>query len=226
MAELNPKDFIITRKRKKYKFALFHNSPLCFEIEEWHPNREFDVLEMGAGTGLFSVELASHNKTGKYVAVDVKADRLQTGARAAGATRLDNIQFLRARADQLDTVISPASLSSIWITFPDPFPKKRAAKHRLTHSHFLAFYERWLLPTGAIYFKTDARELFDWSLEELVREGWRIEELSFDLHTSDLPDEYKIHTTYETRYIREGKLINFVKATPPRQAKPQAVADT
>lgn len=57
MSFVDPNQFIITRKRKKYKFALFHNSPLCFEFDEWM-KREVDCLEIGAGTGLFSVELA------------------------------------------------------------------------------------------------------------------------------------------------------------------------
>ena len=56
MTLLDPKDFIITRKRKKYKFAKFANSPLCFELDEWKKT-SIDVVEVGAGTGLFSVEL-------------------------------------------------------------------------------------------------------------------------------------------------------------------------
>ena len=211
---LDPNEFIITRKRKKYKFALFHNSPLCFEFEEWKANTPFDVLEMGAGTGLFSVAHASQNLGLHYVAVDVKADRLQTGARAAEEAGLSNARFLRARADQLGDIISPSSLHAIWVTFPDPFPKKRAAKHRLTHAQFLKFYKQWLRPDGVLYFKTDATELFKWSLEQLVTAGWHIRELSFDLHESNLADEYKIMTTYEQRYIREGKPINFVKVSP------------
>jgi tRNA (guanine-N7-)-methyltransferase len=211
---LDPKDFIITRKRKKYKFALFHNSSLCFEIEEWPKGELIDVLEVGAGTGLFSVDLASHNMKDRYGAVDVKADRLQTGAWEAEKLGLSNIQFVRARIDQLEDALSPSSLSSIWVTFPDPFPKKRAAKRRLTHPHFLALYRQWLRPNGTLYFKTDAIELFHWSLEKLIEEGWRLEELSFDLHESPLPEQYKIQTTYEKRYKHEGKSINFVKATP------------
>lgn len=212
---LNPKDFIITRKRKKYKFALFSNSPLCFEVDEWPARDFFDVLEMGAGTGVFSAELAKQNTAHRYVAVDVKADRLQAGARWAEAEKLHNLRFLRARADQLDEIILPSSLSSIWVTFPDPFPKKRSAKHRLTHPHFLALYAKWLRSDGAIFFKTDAHNLFEWSLEQLVGEGWKIEELSFDLHESSLPDPYKVQTVYEARYKNEGKSIKFTRATPP-----------
>jgi len=60
MSFVDPNQFVITRRRKKYKFALFNNSPLCFEYDEWTP-RSIDVLEVGAGTGLFSVELAARH---------------------------------------------------------------------------------------------------------------------------------------------------------------------
>lgn len=216
MTSVNPNDYIIARKRKKYKFALFYNSALCFEYDEWPEDTPIDVLEMGAGTGLFSLALARANPKLQHVAVDVKADRLQTGARLAESEQLDNIRFLRARADELPAKIRRASVASLWVTFPDPFPKARSAKHRLTHPAFLALYEKWLMPDGALYFKTDARTLFDWSLEQLVEQGWYIRELSFDLHESDLSDTYKITTTYESRYRREGKSICFVKALPPK----------
>jgi tRNA (guanine-N7-)-methyltransferase len=213
--QLNPDDFVIARKRKLYRFALFHNSPLCFEVDEWKNSPPPNVLEMGAGTGLFSVALAETQLQSQFLAVDVKADRLQTGATLATEKQLSNLHFLRARADQLPELLSPRSLESIWITFPDPFPKERSAKHRLTHPQFLKMYERLLQKDGALYFKTDARPLFCWSLEQMVGEGWNIKELSFDLHESTLAQTYKVKTTYETRYINEGLTINFVKAAPP-----------
>jgi len=212
---LNPEDFIITRKRKKYKFALFHNSPLCFEFDAWPQLAPFDVLEVGAGTGLFSVALAETHPDTHYLAVDVKADRLQKGARQAEVLKQGNIEFLRARADQLAERMLPHSLRAVWVTFPDPFPRERSAKHRLTHPHFLTLYKSWLKASGALYFKTDPPDLFKWSLEMLVSEGWHIEELTFDLHETELSSEYKHRTTYEDKFIREGKPIGFVKATPP-----------
>jgi tRNA (guanine-N7-)-methyltransferase len=212
---VNPTDYIITRKRKKYRFALFHNNPLCFEVEEWTDQTPARVIEVGAGTGLFSVALAEADPDKEIVAIDVKADRLQTGARKAIEEQLKNLRFLRARGGQLDELFLPHSIEEIWVTFPDPFPKDRMAKHRLTHPDFLEIYEGLLAPGGALYFKTDALALFQWSLEQFVREGWRIEELSFELHESVLSDIYKLKTTYETRYMNEGIPINFVKVTPP-----------
>ena len=214
MSVVDPNEFIISRKRKKYRFALFHNSPLCFEVDEWKNAPVSNILEMGAGTGLFSVAQAERESTERYVAVDVKVDRLQTGAHLAGEKNLSNLRFLRARADQLPELLKAHSLERIWVTFPDPFPKDRSAKHRLTHPQYLKIYADLLQSGGALYFKTDAKTLFDWSLEQLVAENWKLEELSFDLHESSLSEDYKIKTTYEARYINEGLKINFVKATP------------
>ena len=215
---LNPDDFVIARRRKKYKFAKFHNAENCFEFDEWrdfYRQRQPGVsrLEVGAGTGLFSVELAARYPDKLFAAIDIKADRLQKGAYIALERSLKNIYFIRARADQIGDLFALSTLVNIWVTFPDPFPKKRAAGRRLTHPYFLRRYAQLLQPGGELLFKHDDRDFFCWSLEQLVAEKWQITELSFDLHESSLDDEYKIMTTYEQRWLNEGKAINFVKAT-------------
>lgn len=209
---VDPRDFIISRKRKKYKFAKFANSPLCFELEEWKKT-PVSVVELGAGTGLFSVELATLHPDKQFVAVDVKGDRLQKGACEAEERGLKNVRFVRARADQLAELFKEHSVEQLWITFPDPFPKKRSAGRRMTHPKFLEIYQKLLGKDGALYLKHDSREFFLWSLEQLVAERWIVKELSFDLHESDLPSDYKILTTYEIRWLGEGTPTNFVKAT-------------
>lgn len=185
---------------------------MCFEFEQWPRQWQPDILEIGAGTALFSVALAERYPDKKILAVDVKADRLQTGARLAEEKGLTNIHFLRARADQLNEILMPATLEVIWITFPDPFPKDRSAKHRLTHTRFLEIYQSLLGKDGSVCFKTDAHALFDWSLEQFVGSNWKILELSFDLHESDLSDSYKVMTTYETRFTSDGLPTYFVRA--------------
>lgn len=162
---LNPDDFVIVRKRKKYKFAKFHNAENCFELDEWrdfYRQRQPGVsrLEVGAGTGLFSVELAARYPDKLFVAIDVKADRLQKGAYIALEKDLDNIYFIRARADQIGDLFALSTLVNIWVTFPDPFPKKRAAGRRLTHPYFLRRYAQLLQPGGELLFKHDDRDFF------------------------------------------------------------------
>lgn len=218
MSFVDPNQFIISRKRKKYRFALFANSPICFELGEWQ-KRPVDVVEIGAGTGIFSVELAKKSPEKVFLALDVKADRLQKGARLAEELGLDNIFFVRARADQLNDLVEDESLSDIWVTFADPFPKRRSAGRRLTHPNFLARYRQALKPDSRLLVKHDNHEFFCWSLEQLVQDRWQVDELAFDLHDSELSDDYKIKTTYEQRWTDEGRVIGMVVAKKLSKSK-------
>ncbi len=216
---IDPRDFIITRKRKKYRFALFANSPNCFELTDWHAAAEGQslcgvVVEVGAGTGLFLVELAGRHPERQFIALDVKADRLQKGARAALELGLTNIRFVRARADQLLDVVPTQSVSEIWLTFSDPFPRASDAKRRLTAPRFLELYKTVLASGGVVRQKTDSHALFDWSLEQFVASSWVIRELSYDLHASTVPDDYKILTTYERKWQAEGLQTYYLTAVP------------
>lgn len=217
---MNPDDFIITRKRKKYKFARFANFENCYEAPEITPDEVIKLaagreitLEVGAGTALFAVELARRHPERFYVATDVKADRLQTGAKLALELGLKNIIFIRIHTMQLAAAFKPHSLSEIWLTFSDPFPRVRQAKHRLSHPGFLDLYRQVLTPGGVLHQKTDNHALFDYSLEQFVTDGWHIRELSYDLHESKLDDDYKIMTTFETRFVAEGLPIYLLSAS-------------
>jgi len=217
---MNPDDFIITRKRKKYKFARFSNYENCFEateitdrrITELADNRPITV-EIGAGTGLFAAELARRHPERYFVATDVKADRLQTGAKLALESKLDNIIFVRVHTMHIAALFQPHSVSEIWLTFSDPFPRDRQAKHRLSHPFFLGLYRHILTEHGVLHQKTDNHSLFDWSLEQLVTSIWEMTELTYDLHESALSDDYRIVTTFERRFIAEGLPIYLVSAS-------------
>lgn len=208
---MNPDDFIITRKRKKYKFAKFYNAPNCYELDQW-TKTAVDVVEIGAGTGLFCVELAHRHPDKTYVAIDVKADRLQKGAYEALDLGVSNVSFVRARADQICELFEPERVEQIWLTFSDPYPRERSAGRRLTHPTFLVKYHELLKPGGHLVIKHDNPEFFAWSLEQLIATGWHVTELSYDLHTSDLDDDYRVMTSYEQRWLAEGRTVHCVIA--------------
>ncbi|PLS82070.1 tRNA (guanosine(46)-N7)-methyltransferase TrmB, partial [Candidatus Saccharibacteria bacterium] len=154
--------------------------------------------------GHFLLELARRHPEKRFVAIDVKADRLYAGARDAIKEGIANIIFIRSHVSQLETIIPNQSLNEVWVTFSDPYPKGRQAKHRLTHPHFLAIYQQLLVPEGLMHFKTDNLGLFHWSLEQFIAKQLQLSNLTFDLHQSNSPDEYKIMTTYERRFVAEG----------------------
>lgn len=208
---LDPNEFVITRKRKKYKFAKFANSPLCFEFDEW-TKKAVDVVELGAGTGFFSVELALRHPEKHFVALDIKGDRLQKGAYEAEDRGIKNISFVRARADQVEELFPAQSVGAIWSTFADPFPRRNSKGRRMTHPRFLAIYSNILADGGLFYLKHDSPDFFKWTLEQLVATKWVIEQLSFDLHDSDLDSDYKIMTSYEQRWLDDGRITHFLAA--------------
>lgn len=171
------------------------------------------VLELAAGNAQFSLELARRYPEQNFIAIDIKSDRLYTSAKKALQEKVENIAFVRTHMNELTQLFAPNSIDEIWLTFPDPFPRKRSAKHRLTHPYFLDQYASLLKDTGEFKFKTDNRDLFLWSLEQFVTQKWHLAELSFDLHESNLPNDYKIKTHYEQKFTTQGIPINFAGLT-------------
>lgn len=216
---------VITRKRKKYKFAHFTTYENCFaHAKQDDPKQTLQammyhfitkqplVLELAAGNAQFSLQLAILYPHYNFIAIDIKSDRLYTSAKQALQENITNIIFLRTHMNELPKLFKPGSVQTIWLTFPDPFPRKRSAKHRLTNAAFLKQYKHILQDGGTFRFKTDNRDLFLWSLEQLVAEKWRLDELTFDLHDSQFTDEYKIMTHYEQKFNALGIAINYLSA--------------
>ena len=220
--QINPADFIITRKRKLYKFAAFQTFSNCYSDQDWAANRDSlinnkkIVLEIGAGTALFSTKLAKIHPDFFYIAMDRKSDRLYKGAKLAIEEGINNIVYLWSNARNLVSLLPGHSVSGIWITFPDPWPQDSNAKHRLTNPQLLKQYQQLLKPGGKLNFKTDNRNLFDWSVEQLKDNNWQLNQITYNLHNDkDLPpdNDALIMTTYEERYVSEGKPINYLQAS-------------
>jgi len=209
-------DLVITRRRKKYKFAKFNELANCFQFDEWIRDGKIDsgekvIVEIGAGSALFLVELAKLHPKDIFIAVDIKSDRLYRGAKRATEEKIDNIIFVRSDIWHITELFAKNSIDEIWLTFSDPYPRKSDAKHRLTHSRFLEMYKKILKKRGILYFKTDSQKLFDWSLQQFEQNSWDVINISRDLHNSQLPNEYKIMTTYEEKFTHEGKPIYFAE---------------
>lgn len=226
MTELNIEDrfrhLVISRKRKQYKFAHFSDFNNCLEhprgsdpqvtgnaLSNFFGDKKVTV-ELAAGNAQFCLELARRHPEERFLAVDIKSDRLYTSAKLALEENIPNIMFLRMNLDELSRVMPVKSISELWLTFPDPFPKKKNQRKRLTHPRFQEQYRAILRHDATLKFKTDNRELFLWSLEQFVANSWQLLELSFDLHESHLAEEYKIKTYYEERFTNEGIPTNFV----------------
>jgi tRNA (guanine-N7-)-methyltransferase len=167
-------------------------------------------IEIGCGKGDFIVGTAAKEPDVNFLAVEKVSDVLVIAAEKVKASGLDNVRVCCIDAKELTEIFEPHSIDRIYLNFSDPWPKARHEKRRLTYRTFLEIYKQILKEDGAIYFKTDNRGLFDFSLEEFKEFGIRMEKLTFDLHNSEYM-EGNVMTEYEKRFSSMGVPINRVE---------------
>lgn len=171
-------------------------------------------LEIGCGKGKFITETAEKAPDVPHLAVEICENVAILAAERAMEMGLCNLRFSMKDIKLLDEVIEDGSVSRIYLNFSDPWPKKKQAKRRLTHESFLKLYARWLAPEGEIFFKTDNRKLFEYSLNTFCAEDYALSNITFDLHKSDFSGN--IMTEYETRFSEMGQPIYRLEARKRR----------
>lgn len=169
------------------------------------------VLELACGKGEYTVGLAQAFPDVNFIGVDIKGDRIARGSQAAQVLGLTNVGFLRTDINFLTEFFTEQEVNEIWITFPDPQPRPRQEKHRLTHPRFLAIYKQLLVPGGTLHLKTDNPALFSYSVEQLQAWGTDLQ-LTTDLYNSPLNDIHLgIKTKYEQLFYEQGFTINYIQ---------------
>ncbi|MBR2460336.1 MAG: tRNA (guanosine(46)-N7)-methyltransferase TrmB [Clostridia bacterium] len=169
------------------------------------------MIEIGCGKGAFMLALAAREPETTFIAIEKVPDVILLAAEKIKASELPNVKLLNADAGTLAQWFAPGSIERIYLNFSDPWPRPKHAKRRLTAPAYLELYKTLLSPNGAIFFKTDNRILFDYSLETLEQAGFRLENLTYDLHNSEY-EEGNIHTEYEDNFSAKGFSINRVEA--------------
>lgn len=170
-------------------------------------------LELGCGKGRFTVGMAEANPGVLFVAVERVLDAMVVAMERTREAELGNIRFLDFDAAGCEDIFAPGEVDRIYINFPDPWRKSRQFKRRLTAPSFLKIYETILKPEGEVWFKTDNRPLFDWSLEQFEAEGWELFDVTNDLHAGD---ETGCMTDYEAKFREQGVPINRLVARKRR----------
>lgn len=178
------------------------------EIEKGFGNKSELFLEIGCGKGAFITGLSKQFPDKNLLAVELVPDVLMMAMERADREGVENVRFLRANAENINAIIPEGSVSRLYLNFSDPWPKKRNAKRRLTSPLFLERYKKILADDGKIFFKTDNKGLFDYSLESFVENGFTVSDVCFDLHGDPVFSVDNIMTEYEKTFSEKGFLIN------------------
>lgn len=163
-------------------------------------------IEVGTGKGQFITELARRNPDVNYIGIEKFSSVLIRAVEKQEELELPNLFYLRFDAEDIEEIFDTEEVDRIYLNFSDPWPKDRHAKRRLTSERFLARYDKFLKKEGYIAFKTDNRDLFDFSLESVENAGWKLSDVTFDLHNSEF-NEGNIMTEYEERFSSMGNPI-------------------
>lgn len=187
-------------------------------LKNYFKNNSPLVLELGCGKGEYTTAMAAAFKDKNFIGLDLKGNRLWTGAKIALENKLNNAAFLRTRIENIVTAFAPNEVDEIWITFPDPQPQEKRIKKRLTALPFLKRYLEVLKPGGILHLKTDSALLYTFTMELLQQEGHEVL-----LHTNNLYAElpgflgphhdllFNTRTHYEKKFSGMGFSINYIR---------------
>lgn len=174
------------------------------------------VLELGCGKGEHSLGFALADPGRLCIGVDCKSHRICVGGEKGVARGLDNLFFLRAQIEEIRTFFPDHSIHEIWLTFPDPHPKQRAIKRRLSSAMFLDAYARLLVPKGTVHLKTDSRLLYTYTRESVDYWGGNVLAASEDLHRETSESgmgAQNIVSAFEKKALARGETIKYLAFT-------------
>ena len=184
----------------------------------WRESFGFEAVhvELGCGKGRFTADVAASAPEVLLVAIERDPSALVMAMELALSRGLSNVRFILGDVGLLSELFAPGEVGRIYLNFPDPWPKSRDAKLRLTAPNFLRRYATVLARGGELQFKTDNTPLFDWSAEQFTAEGWELRELTHDLHANGLVG---ILTGYEAKFVAQGLKINRLVALKREDTK-------
>lgn len=192
------------------------------------PKKQPLRLELGCGKGGFISQEAPANPDYNYIAIDIKNEMLVLAKRkleeayAQKDMPLDNVRICIDNIMYLTNCFSEADrIDRIYINFCNPWPKSKHKKRRLTHPRQLVQYR--MLLDGEIWFKTDDDDLFEESLEYFKEAGFRIKQMTRNLHEE--PQMRYFETEHEQMFDEMGKTIKFLIAEPDPSVSMDSLQD-
>ena len=171
------------------------------------------TVELACGRGEYTIGLAALFPERNFIGVDIKGERIWKGSTWAVEQGLQNVGFLRTQILMIENFFDEGEIDELWLTFPDPRPRKRDIKRRLTSPRFIDLYKRITRPGSYIRLKTDNTGLFEYTLEEMqCRQDIDDLRYTFDIYTSDLrPECFDIKTRYEQEFATKGESIKYLR---------------
>ena len=158
-------------------------------------------LEIGSGKGQFILDMALKFPNKTFIGVERNVTCAGFTAKKLVDNKIENAKIMWENADNILIELKDNSVEGIFLNFSDPWPKKRHAKRRLTADRYLSSYFRILKPGSKLIIKTDQKDLYDFTLENLETSPFKL--ISKTENYQNL-DEFDTVTEYEADFRKEG----------------------
>ncbi len=165
-------------------------------------------IEIGMGKGDFIIENAKKYPNINFIGIE-KYDSVIVRAIEKLPESINNLKFVRMDARNIEEIFD-REIDRIYLNFSDPWPKDRHERRRLTSKEFLDRYENLFKNQKEIHQKTDNRGLFEFSIQSLVNNDYKIEDISLDLHNSNRDNI--IMSEYEKKFVKNNNTIYYLVA--------------
>jgi len=199
ICDFEDRNFNTATKEKEY-----------LDLKAWFKTEQPLYLEIGCGKGKFACEYAASHPEINLIAVEKSGNVIVEACETAKKMELENVRFIKCGAEYLEKFLKEKSVEQIFLNFSCPFPKAAYASHRLTHQIFLEIYKRLMKDGAEIHQKTDNMHFFEFSIEHFTKSGFKLKNISLDLHNSDF--EGNIETEYEHKFASLGQPIYRLEA--------------
>ena len=167
-------------------------------------------IEIGPGKCQFIYNMAKKYPNINFIGIERIDSVLAFGVEKLECKeKLGNLFLINYDAFKIDSLFDK-EIDHILLNFSDPWPKKRHEKRRLTSFCFLEKYDIIFKSDRRITFKTDNKDLFEYSIISLSNYGYKIEDISLDLHKRETQDN--VLTEYEEKFSSRGYNIYYLKA--------------
>ena len=203
-------DYLLIMKNESKNFNDAVSENHIVDLTELFGNDKPVFLEVGSGKGQFGCTFAKQNPDKNILCVERNRNVLILAIDSAREMGLDNIKFFCGTAEYLPSYLCEQSVNGIFLNFSCPFPKNKHIAHRLTNPRFLNMYKRIMKKDAVICQKTDNMHFFEYSLEQFSQCGFRLSNISLDLHNSDY--EGNVVTEYEHKFSSMGYPIYRLEA--------------
>jgi tRNA (guanine-N7-)-methyltransferase len=165
------------------------------------------VVELGFGRGEFLRALAAAAPAVAHVGVERSHRRTLKLARRIAKTEERNLRLVEATAQELVTeALDEASVSTFWVNFPDPWPKKRHHRRRLLQPGFVALLAARLVPGGLLHAATDHAGYAE-QIDAVLSAEPRLENALAAPFVPEVPG--RPCTAYEAMWRAEGRALHF-----------------